>query len=286
MVREQEVVRALVTGGAGLLGSELTRSAPDGTTVEVTVHRAPAAEGVKSHRIDLTQPLAFFELAQRRRPDLVVHTAYSKTDGRATVDAATEVASACAAMDIPLVHISTDAVFDGEHSPYTEDALPSPVHGYGRSKVLAEAAVREGVADVAVVRTSLLLAHDGSDPTSAWAIETLRSGGRVTFFDDEIRMPMFVDDLAAQIWEIVGLPRSERAGVWHLVGPEALSRAQVGAILCERFGLDRSLVDVAAAPATGEPRPRDLRLSTTRAGALTCRARSVTKVDRHGEAQR
>ena len=102
------------------------------------------AEG-KAHRIDLAQPLAAFELLERRRPDVVIHTAYSKTDQRLTVDSTTEVAAACAALDIALVHVSTDALFDGDHAPYAESAEPAPIHAYGRAKALAEAAVREAV---------------------------------------------------------------------------------------------------------------------------------------------
>lgn len=276
-------MKALITGGAGLLGRHVVAATPDGWTSEVTIRRSPAAAGVKSHRIDLAQPLAFFEAAERRRPDLVIHTAYSKDDGQLTVDSTTEVASACAALDVPLLHVSTDALFDGDHAPYAEDADPSPIHPYGRSKALAERAVLDACPDAIVVRTSLILAADGTDQTSAWAIGRLRAGERVTFFDDEFRMPIFADDLAAQMWEIVGLPDPERRGVWHLVGPERLSRADVGRILCDRFGLDWSLVDVASAATMPDPRPRDVCLSSIRAASLTRRARPIGKVSAHGQ---
>jgi len=279
-------MRPLVTGGAGLLGSALARLAPGGWTPEVTVRSTPLPEGlagVKAHRVDLTQPLAFFELAERRRPAVVIHTAYSKTDGRQTVDAATEVATACAALDIPLVHVSTDALFDGEHAPYDEAAEPSPVHAYGRSKALAEVAVRESCPDAVIVRTSLILAEDGSDPTTVWAVERLRAGERVTFFDDEFRCPILVDDLATQIWEIAHWPVGERAGVWHLVGSQRLSRAEVGRLICDRLGLDWSLVDVASAATMPEPRPRDLTLTSQRSGALRRVARPIGSVAAHGQ---
>lgn len=277
------MMRALITGGAGLLGSELARSAPEGWSPEITIRRTPAAAGVRAHRVDLTQPLAFFGVLERRRPAVVIHTAYDKTDGQATIDAATEVASACAALDVALVHISTDAVFDGDHAPYSESDTPAPVHAYGRAKTLSEAAVRESCPDAGIVRTSLIVAPDGTDSTSAWAIDRLRAGERVTFFDDEFRAPIFVDDLAAITWEIAALPAADRAGVWHVVGPERLSRVDVGRILCERFGLDTSLVDVASAATMGEPRPRDVTLSSERVASLTYRARPIGSLSPHGE---
>lgn len=277
-------MRALITGGAGLLGSQLARTAPAGWTAEITVHRTPGPEGVKAHKVDLAQSLAFLELLSRRRFDLVIHTAYSKTDHAATVASTTEVVAACDALGMPLIHVSTDALFDGDHAPYAETDEPSPIHPYGRAKAAAERAVREVLADAAVVRTSLILAADGTDSTSAWAISKLRAGERVTFFDDEFRCPVLVDDLAAQIWEIAALPPAERRGVWHLVGPERLSRVDVGRVLCERFGLDESLIDVASAATMGEPRPRDVSLSSERVTGLRVRARPIGSVGAHGEA--
>lgn len=281
-------MKALITGGAGLLGSQLLRTVPDGWTAEATVHSTPlpADLGVKTHRVDLAQSLAAFELLERRRPAVVIHTAYSKADHGVTVDSTTEVATACAALGIPLVHLSTDALFDGDHAPYAEDAVPSPIHAYGRAKALAEAAVVDACPDAGIVRTSLILAADGTDGTSAWAIDRLRAGERVTFFDDEFRAPIMVDDLATQIWEVVALAPAERAGVWHLVGPERLSRVDVGRILCDRFGLDESLVDVASAATMEGPRPRDVTLTSDRVSRLTSRARSVGSVAAHGETNR
>jgi len=276
-------MRVLITGGAGLVGGELARLAPPGVDAEITVHTSPATvAGLKSHRIDLTQSMAFLELIERRRPDLVIHTAYSKTDHRATIDSATEVAVACGAAEIALIHFSTDAVFDGDHPPYDEAAQPSPVHGYGRAKSIAETAVREACPDAAIIRTSLVLAADGSDSTSAWAIESMRRGEGVTFFDDEFRCPIFVDDLAHQTWEIAALGAAERAGVWHLVGPDRLSRADVGRCLVERFELDAVLMHTASADTMGEPRPRDLSLSSQRVGSLHVQARPIGSVGDHG----
>ncbi|MEZ5322463.1 MAG: sugar nucleotide-binding protein [Microthrixaceae bacterium] len=272
-------MRVLITGGSGLLGSALVISAPVDLDVEATRYRRePAVEGprpIRRHRCDLTQPGAAFELLHRRRPDLVIHTAYSKTDASVTIDSTTEVAAACAALDVDLVHISTDAVFDGDHAPYAEDAVPRPVHAYGRAKRTAELAVLEQCPAAAIVRTSLILAADGSDETTAWAIAANRRAERVTFFVDEFRMPIAVHDLAAQLWELVALGRAGRAGVWHLVGPERLSRAEIGRSIVARFDLDASTVDEASAATTGTPRPRDLSLGSVRAPGLLTRPGSV-----------
>ena len=287
--------KVMITGGAGLLGSALCRRRPDsaGLVVEATIHdRVPTTEevgDVRMNRVDLTQSLAFLDVLERRRPDLVIHTAYSKTDHAVTLDSTTEVATACAAMELPLIHISTDALFDGEHAPYAESDAPSPVHAYGRAKALCERAVTEacnapGVPAPTIIRTSLVLSPDGSDGASAWIVEALRGNRRVTLFTDEIRSPILVDDLADQIWEIAQLEADERSGVWHLAGPERLSRVDQGRLLCAAFELDESLIDAVASPSTGEPRPRDVSLTSERARSLTTAARPIGKVMTHGQA--
>jgi len=74
----------------------------------------------------------------------------------------------------------------------------------------------------------------------------------------------------------VALPRAERAGAWHLVGPEALSRWDLGVVLAEGYGLDPAGLTPALSRDQPAPRPRDLTLTDARAAAvLSTRPRPV-----------
>lgn len=272
-------MRVLVTGGGGLLGSVLLRQAPPGVELHATVRRSPA-EGAEAHRVELCDPAAVRGAWRRVRPDVVLHTAYDPAATAAQVEAATAaVARACAEQGAGLVHLSTDLVFDGEHAPYAEDRAPAPVHEYGRRKAAAERTVREAVPEAAVVRTSLLVRTDPPDRTTRWVLEGLRGGGPLRLFHDELRTPIAVEELAAQLWEVALLPAGERRGAWHLAGPEAVSRYALGLLIAARWGLDpRGIVPTPAA-AFPEPRPRDARLLTPRADrTLRTRARPVSAV--------
>jgi len=272
-------VRVLITGGGGLLGGELIRQAPPSISLHAT-RRTSAVEGAESHPVELSDGDAVEALWMRVRPDVVIHTAYSATEGERDVWRATEsVVCACRAAGSALVYMSTDALLDGESSPYAESAEPAPVHEYGRWKAKAELHVRAAMPEAAVVRTSLIVRAEPPDRNSAWVADSLRRGEPVRLFTDELRCPIAVEDLAAQLWEVALLPPERRAGVWHLAGPETVSRYALGVLLALRHGLDPSAITPVPSATAAAPRPRDLRLLTTRADrALRTRARPISAV--------
>lgn len=272
-------MRVLITGGGGLLGGELIRRAPADAEVHAT-RRASPVHGAESHPVELSDGEAVAALFRRVRPDLVFHTAYSAAEGERDIVRATEsVVGACRAVGAALVCMSTDALLDGESSPCAEGAEPAPVHDYGRWKARAELHVRAAMPDAAVVRTSLIVRADPPDRNSAWLLDALRRGDPVRLFTDELRCPIAVEDLAAQLWEVARLPAQARGGVWHLAGPEAVSRYALGVLLAVRAGLDPRGIEPVPSAASPAPRPRDLRLLTPRADtALRTRARPISAV--------
>lgn len=272
-------MRVLITGGAGLLGSELIRRAPSAAEIHATWRTSPVT-AVASSRVDLADGAAVLDLFRTCRPDVVIHTAYSTSDGPGDIIRATEsIVAACAESGAGLVHMSTDALFDGEHAPYPESATPDPVHEYGAWKTAAEQHVRTTLPDAAIVRTSLVVRADPPDRASAWVVDTLRRGEEIRLFTDELRCPVSVDDLADQVWEVALRSPAERHGVWHLAGPEAISRYALGVLLAMRHGLDPTRITPATSRGMSPPRPRDLRLLTSRAdAALRTRPRPISAV--------
>ncbi|HZG43742.1 MAG TPA: sugar nucleotide-binding protein, partial [Longimicrobium sp.] len=194
-------MRVLITGGGGLLGGELIRQAPAEVEVHATRRSSPV-QGAPSYAADLSDAAAVRALFAAVRPELVIHTAYSQRDGERDIWRATEsVVAGCQEAGAALVHMSTDALLDGERGPYAEDAEPDPVHEYGRWKARAELHVRAVIPSAAVVRTSLLVRADPPDVGSASVLDALRRGEPVRLFTDELRCPTTVEDLAAQLWE-------------------------------------------------------------------------------------
>src|SRR5262245_44916655 len=198
-----------VTGATGYLGTELLRQASDATEERVEIRDAAAVRA----------------LLERLRPAVVLHTAYRQDGDGAweiTVDGAENVARAAAGLGARLVHLSTDVVFDGRKgAPYVEDDPTCPATEYGRAKAEAERRVLAVAPDALVVRTSLIVGGPRFPPSKH---ELVARDPALTFYEDEIRCPVQVADLAAALLELGGL---EVSGVLHVAGADAVSRADL-----------------------------------------------------------
>lgn len=270
-------MRALITGGAGLLGQALVRSAP--AAVEcLAIWRRTRLEAGEGAQVELSDEHSVDALFRAVRPELVIHTAYGTESPERDILASTRnVARAAVATGARLLHLSTDALLDGSSAPYDEGADPSPVHEYGRWKARAEREVREISGRAAIVRPSLLVSLSPLDGQSRWVTAGLREGRPVRLFVDELRTPIRVDDLAFLLWELVGLSEQRFGGVWNLAGPESLSRYLLGQLVAACHGLDPASIVPTRSGDHDSPRPRDLRLLTPRADReLRHRARPVS----------
>ena len=253
-------MRILITGASGNLGHYLLKQAPDSVSIYGAWHQHPAA--IDGEAADLADEAAVARLLDHAQADLVIHTAFSYDDmPRNIVQASELLAKGCARENCPMIYISSDMIFDGQRAPWDEGAAPCPISDYGRAKAEAEARVQEQLPNATIIRNSLIIGLDPMNSSSAWFFKALEAGEEVTLYEDEIRSPIDADDLACQVWEIALLPSASAAGIWHLAGPEHLSRYELGMTLIKDSRLNPDLIKKATCP---PERPRDLRLDCTR----------------------
>jgi len=150
----------LVTGGTGQVATELAKRA--------AVYRAGRPE------FDFDQPDTIDAVFHAAKPSLVVNAAaWTAVDAaeanadaamRANRDGPARLAQLCAAAGVPLIHISTDYVFDGaKGAPYVETDPTSPTGMYGISKLAGEAAVLAAGGKAVILRTSWVYAATGKN---------------------------------------------------------------------------------------------------------------------------
>jgi len=270
------MARLLVVGANGLLGRHVAAQAQAaGWNVIGTHHSAPTAPPdvlvdtpIDWRHLDIRDPGAVADLARDVRLDAVVQAAYQQRGPlmwAVTAHGAAHIALAAAAVGAQLIHLSSDALFDGRGSPYDETAPPSPITPYGAAKAAAETAVAAIAPQAAIVRTSLILSHDPPDQHTRMILDIAAGRRQDRLFTDEYRCPVAVEDLAAAVLELLG---NVYGGVINVAGPDAVSRHELGVLVATAHGLSPHTLPAATVAASGLHRPADVRLDSALARRL------------------
>ena len=217
-----------------------------------------------------------------RAPCAVLNaSAYNDVDGaerepatayRVNRDAPAAMARACARAGLPLVHVSTDYVFDGRASrPYREEDPVGPLQTYGRTKLEGERAVLEAHPGAIVARTSTVFGPDrrGGADYVARVLRQARAGPLVQVVERPVSCPTYAHDLACALLDLL---QAGARGVVHVAGAGACSRLELAAAAIEIAGLaERVRVATRPQPEAEVARPAYAALDASRCAALTGR---------------
>lgn len=237
----------LITGASGLLGANLLLEGVDaGYRVSAVCNQHPLQlVGAEVFCCDLAAPGVAMELLQRVRPDAVIHCAAATNvdvceDDREMAfrlnrDMAAAVAQAGRSVGAHVIHISTDAVFDGEKGNYAEEDPPRPINVYAESKLAGEQAVRRADPSAAIIRTNLFGWNAQNKLSlSEWFLNRLQSDDPVPGFHDVWFSPILVNDLAHVLFMVA---ERQLEGLYHIGGRDCLSKYAFGQAIAAVFGL-------------------------------------------------
>ena len=246
----------LITGANGFIGSYLSRILlPDYNIV--ATGKGPCRLDINHPRfryksMDFTNQNEVIEVLSSVQPDIIVHSgALSKPDEceqnkelayHTNVTSTDFLLKEAYRLKSFFIFLSTDFVFSGEEGMYREDDSIAPVNYYGKTKVEAEALVKEYSFDWSIVRTVLVYGNPlgGRDNILTMVANNLKEGKPLKIFDDQVRTPTYVEDLAQSLKTIID---KKAIGIYHISGEDVRTPYQMAVEVAEHLTLDKSLIE-------------------------------------------
>lgn len=256
-------MKLLVFGKTGQVAQALQRLVPEALFLD-------------REQANLTDPAACKAAIMGARPDAVINAAaYTAVDKAETDEQTAHVVNAlapeamghaCAEIGVPLIHISTDYVFDGQGDlPFYPTDTTAPLGAYGRTKAEGEARLRSTGAVHGILRTSWVFSSDGSNFVKTM-LRLSESRDRLTIVADQHGGPTPASAIALACLTMARLLRSNPAlsGTYHFSGAPDTTWSDFARVIFDLAGRKVEVVDIATADyPTAAQRPLNSRLDCT-----------------------
>lgn len=246
-------MKILITGSNGMLGYDLQEVLKNNHELILTT----------SKTLDITDKKHTMEFILNKRPDIVINSAaYTDVDGceenqdiayAVNGEGVRNLACTCKEIDCPLVHISTDYIFNGKNDkPWIEEDEIGPISVYGKSKLEGEDAIIETLDKYFIVRTAWLYGINGKNFPKTM-IELAKNHNEITVVYDEVGTPTYTLDLAKGISELI---ETEFYGIYHLTNSGSCSWCEFARYIFDVANIDVKVIPVTASEfARPAPRP-------------------------------
>ena len=236
-------MKVLITGSNGMLGHDL---------IDVLDGKHELIK-TTSKSLDITDKDKVKDYIVNEHPDMVINSAaYTDVDGcetnqemayKVNGEGVKNLALACKLVDCPLVHISTDYVFNGENTkPWMEDDEVGPISIYGKSKLQGEEAIESILDKFFIIRTSWLYGINGGNFPKTM-LELAKTHDTLTVVTDEIGTPTYTLDLAQAIAELI---ETDYYGIYHITNSDYCSWFDFAKYIFEVKDIDVNVVPVTA----------------------------------------
>ena len=246
-------MKILIIGSNGMLGHDLVDVLDENHDLILTTSKI----------LDITDKQKTIDFIVDNKPDIVINSAaYTYVDGceenqdlafSVNGEGVRNLALGCSEVDCPLVHVSTDYVFNGENTrPWVEDDEIGPISVYGKSKLKGEEAILEILDKFFIIRTAWLYGYNGKNFPKTM-LELAENHSEITVVYDEVGSPTYTPDLAEAISKLI---ETDYYGIYHITNSESCSWCEFAKYIFEVAGKDVKVIPVTASEfARAAPRP-------------------------------
>ena len=281
-----------LTGGSGLLALNWFFSKRNDYAVYLALNeRIISLGGATMIAIDLKEERDVYHQLKVLRPTYVIHTAgltnVEKCEMHPTlafqinVELSMVMARVTRDLGIPLIHISTDHLFDGSKGMMTEEDILNAVNVYGKTKGIAENAVLNINPNALIVRTNFYgWGTTYRQSFSDHIINSLRQNKVISLFEDVYYTPILTENLINIIHDLID---KKAFGIYNVVSDDRVSKYDFGVLIAEKFSLNKSLIRKSTIKSQSNLviRPKDMSLSNKKVRDLI--GRNLGTVEQHVE---
>jgi dTDP-4-dehydrorhamnose reductase len=268
----------LITGMSGCIGWNLAHRLKSNYRVYGTYLDHPVdVDRCESLAFDLTNLGRLEKLCTAIQPRIIVHTAALSNPDVCETErmlaltlntfATRELARITSLLGSKLIYLSSDLIFDGIKGMYNEADQPAPMNYYAKTKYLGELETTNNCGNYVILRLSLVYGRSsGLNENSLEKMQRqVRQGQKLRLFTDQYRTPLYAGDVVVAIERIIA--DNSVKGLFHLGGPEKMSRFEFGQQFCKAFRFPLDLLvptSLTEAKLLGR-RPRDCSLDSRKA---------------------
>ena len=236
----------LITGASGQLGMSLKRIFNSKyEIISTTRNNNPAGS---SMYLDVTNPMLFKEVIETTNPDLVINLAALTNVDHCEKNPELAYSINIGGMDNlinafkgPIIHVSTDYVFDGEDGPYKEEDTTNPLNVYGLSKLESEKLLLDHSENSLVIRSNVLYDYSSKSEASFlnWVVGSLTQEKEINVVEDQWNNPTWTGSLAVVIDRSIN---TQLTGLVHWGDGDLVSRFDFANKIADVFNLKKSLI--------------------------------------------
>lgn len=260
-------MRVLVTGVKGQLGHDVMNE---------LAKRGYEGVGVDVDEMDITDAQKVDEVITKAQVDKVIHcAAYTAVDAaednvelcrRVNAKGTENIAKVCKRLDLPMVYLSTDYVFDGEgERPWEPDDERDPLNVYGQTKYEGELAVERNLDKYFIVRIAWVFGVNGKNFIKTM-LNLAQNHDTITVVDDQVGSPTYTYDLARLLVDMI---ETEKYGHYHATNEGLCTWYEFAKEIFRQAGVDVKVVPVTSEQFQAKAkRPHNSRMNKDKLDAM------------------
>ena len=264
----------MITGSTGQLGNSLGKVFKSRYDL-VSTSRTKQNKNT-NYFLDITNSLLVKDMVSAISPDIIINlAALTNVD---LCESNPDLAHAINFQGVknlvnvfkgPIIHLSTDYVFDGKLGQYKESDITNPINVYGVTKYKAEKILLEKSKESLVIRTNVLYDYQSKAKSSFlnWVVDSLKRGEKIKVVDDQFNNPTWTDSISVVIDRAI---KADLNGLIHWGDFDWISRYDFANKIADKFNLQSNLIEPIKTEELNQVAPRPLNggLDTTLAQDL------------------